>query len=466
MNVKRLLQILMMSTCAYMLQAAPGTISLVIQKVVANSQTVGVSQNVAKVVTLTGSGGRAPYTFTLGANPRNGKLSGFNAATGAVTYTPNTGYVGSDSFTFTTKDKLGVASLPGTISLAVELVVAQAQTVGVVQNVAKVVTLVGSGGTAPYTFTLGANPTNGKLSGFNAATGAVTYTPNAGYLGSDSFTFTTTDSLGVVSASGTIKLAVVLVAANSQTVGVSQNVAKVVTLTASGGIDPYTFTLGTNPTNGKLSGFNAATGAVTYTPNTGYLGQDSFTFTATDSLGIASSGKITLAVELVVAQVQTIGVSQNGIKIISLVGSGGVSPYTFTLGTGPSNGKLSGFNAATGAVTYTPSTGYVGSDSFTFTVQDSLGVVSSVGIITLAVELVVADSQTIGVAQGVAQVITLTGSGGIAPYTFTLEVGPLNGKLSGFDATTGSITYTPNADYIGNDSFTFTVTDSLGVISL
>lgn len=38
------------------------------------------------------------------------------------------------------------------------------------------------------------------------------------------------------------------------------------------------FSIATNPTKGVLSGFNASTGSVTYTPNNNYTGTDSFTY--------------------------------------------------------------------------------------------------------------------------------------------------------------------------------------------
>src|SRR5207302_1710261 len=73
--------------------------------VVANPQMVATGQGQAKAVALTGSAPNGDgLSFTLTANPSHGTLSGFNASTGAVTYTPNAGYTGPDSFQFTVTD--------------------------------------------------------------------------------------------------------------------------------------------------------------------------------------------------------------------------------------------------------------------------------------------------------------------------------------------------------------------------
>lgn len=74
--------------------------------------------------------------------------------------------------------------------------------------------------------------------------------------------------------------------------------AQPITLVATDGDgDPLTYALGAiAPTKGVLSGFNAATGAVTYTPNANAEGADSFSFTATD--GLATSAPATISITL------------------------------------------------------------------------------------------------------------------------------------------------------------------------
>ena len=84
------------STCEKAIINAPPT---------ANSQSVSTTKNTAVNIILTGSDpDGSTLTFAIVNNPTHGTLSGFNPTTGAVTYTPTTGYSGPDSFTFKVND--------------------------------------------------------------------------------------------------------------------------------------------------------------------------------------------------------------------------------------------------------------------------------------------------------------------------------------------------------------------------
>jgi Ca2+-binding RTX toxin-like protein len=48
---------------------------------------------------------------------------------------------------------------------------------------------------------------------------------------------------------------------------------------------------------------------------------------------------------------------------------------------------------------------------------------------------------------------------------FTIMSSPSNGQISNFDSNTGTLTYMPNNNFIGQDSFTFKVTDNRGLES-
>ena len=69
----------------------------------------------------------------------------------------------------------------------------------------------------------------------------------------------------------------------------------------------------------------------------------------------------------------------------------------------------------------------------------------------------VANDQAVSTAEDTPVAITLTGSDADGdPLTYTIATPPANGSLSG---TAPNLTYTPNADFSGADSFTFTVND-------
>lgn len=74
---------------------------------VAFDQKVNVAKGSAKTISLFGGAVTGKTTsFEIVEGPRNGSLQALNAAGGLVTYVPDAGFVGEDSFTFRTRDGL------------------------------------------------------------------------------------------------------------------------------------------------------------------------------------------------------------------------------------------------------------------------------------------------------------------------------------------------------------------------
>lgn len=68
---------------------------------VADPASAALNAEASSALGLTGSSGsRQPVAFEILTEPSHGLLSGFNPATGAVTYTPSHGFSGTDHFTF------------------------------------------------------------------------------------------------------------------------------------------------------------------------------------------------------------------------------------------------------------------------------------------------------------------------------------------------------------------------------
>jgi uncharacterized protein YxeA len=83
--------------------------------------------------------------------------------------------------------------------------------------------------------------------------------------------------------------------ANNQAVTVTKNTAKAITLTATDpNNDPLTYSIVTQPAHGTITGGTGA--SRTYTPNTNYVGPDSFTFKAND--GTVDSNTATVSINV------------------------------------------------------------------------------------------------------------------------------------------------------------------------
>ncbi|WP_164779819.1 Ig-like domain-containing protein, partial [Paenibacillus kobensis] len=274
--------------------STPATVTVTVTPVedppVANPQHLTTDEDTPTAITLVGidpDGDSLTYAITNA--PTNGTLSAISGS--IVTYTPNGGFSGSDSFEFTVDDGHGNVSAPATVSLTISSVnhapTAFAQQVTTDEDTPVAITLTGTdpdGDSLTYTITGG--PANGTL---GALTGSdVTYTPNPGYTGADSFTFKVRDGAGLESAPVTVDITVNPVnhapAAAGQQVTTDEDTAVTITLagTDSDG-DALTFEIGTQPLHGTLSTVNG--NQVIYTPSAGYVGADSFTFVAKDGNG-------------------------------------------------------------------------------------------------------------------------------------------------------------------------------------
>jgi murein DD-endopeptidase MepM/ murein hydrolase activator NlpD len=161
----------------------------------ADDQSVATGEDQPIDITLTGSspsGGDLTYLVT--SDPLDGALSGTPPE---VTYTPDPGFAGSDSFQFLVDD--GTAqSDDATVSITVGSAntppVADDQSLTTPKNTPLDITLTGSDGDGdPLSFAVTAGPSQGTLTGSGDQR---TYTPDTDYTGQDAFTFEVSDPDG------------------------------------------------------------------------------------------------------------------------------------------------------------------------------------------------------------------------------------------------------------------------------
>ncbi len=308
------------------------------------------------------------------------------------------------------------------------------------------------------TYTLGA-VNNGVLTG---TAPNLTFTPVENFTGTTSFTFTANDG-EFDSNTATITLNISSIndapIAEDQSVSTNEDVSLAITLAGSDiDGDALTYEIATAPTNGTLTG---TAPNLTYTPNENYHGSDSFTFTVNDGVLTSSEAQVSITVnpenDLPSATSQTLNTNEDTPVAITLTASDvDGDALTYSVGL-VENGVLSG---TAPNLVFTPNANFTGSTVFSFTANDGAGD-SDPATISINVAPVndapTANANNVIVDEDASVAITLTGSDIDGDtLTYSLTSNPANGSLSG---TPPNVTFTPNTNFNGSDSFAFTVND-------
>ena len=417
---------------------------------------------------------------------------------GTFTYTPSADYNGSDSFTYQVCDNYttpgcNTATANITVQPTSDNPVAVADSYSV--NEDNVLTIAAAGvllndsdadGDA-ITAVLGTTTAHGTLS-LNAD-GSLTYTPVADYNGTDSFTYQSNDGTNN-SAIVTVLLTITPVndapVTSNDVISTNEDVAVQISVLTNDNdidnvIDATTVVIVTAPLHGSAS-VNATTGVVTFTPALDYNGGDSFTYTVNDESGAVSNiATVSITIDPVndapVAINDNISTSEDVAVAITVSSNdtdvdNALDLTTVVVATNPAHGTTS-VNATTGVITYTPSADYFGNDSFTYTIKDVSGGTSNAATVTIDVTPVndapVSVADNANTIQNIAVPITVLANDSDIDNTLdvasvVITQNPANGTVS-VNTTTGVVTYTPALDFLGTDSFSYTVDDISGAMS-
>ena len=244
------------------------------------------------------------------------------------------------------------------------------------------------------------------------------------------------------------------------------------------GVDAGSVTVTTPAAHGTTS-VDAITGEITYTPNAGFFGTDTFIYTVCDE-GTPATCDTALVTVLVNGNMNAVNDAittpqDQAIPIPVLANDtdpeNSINTASVAITVQPLNGNVS-VNATTGVVTYTPDAGYFGTDVFTYVVCDnSASITCDDAVVTVTVTEVVVgvnnqiivNDDAVTVAQDDVIVIDVTANdidpeNAIDDNSLTVTVQPLHGAVT-VNTTTGEITYTPAAGYFGADAFTYSLCD-------
>ena len=154
---------------------------------------------------------------------------------------------------------------------------------------------------------------------------------------------------------------------------------------------------------------------------------------------------------------QSVTVQEDGsVEILLSATDADGDSLTFSVETAPAHGTLSG---TAPQLTYTPTPGYSGPDSFTFRADDGIrSAIATVSIDVVGVnDAPVASSASVSTDEDQPKAVTLVASDADADaLTYTIVSAPAHGVLGG---TAPNLTYTPTANFNGSDSFSFRVSD-------
>ena len=266
----------------------------------------------------------------------------------------------------------------------------------------------------PLTAVLVAGPAHGTLT-LNA-NGSFTYTPDANFNGSDSFTYQANDG-DAGSNVATVRISInAAPVAGDQNVTTSEDTPQTITLTGSDAEDaPLAFSIVTGPAHGTLGAIaapdcspaNSCTADVTYTPAPDYNGADSFTFKVNDGAIDSEDATVSITVNAVndaptavpdsflnaalANTLLSVGVTTTGQPVVNIGGNllandtdQDGDTITAVAETVTSTGDGTATINSNGSFTFLPGVGDKNqTDTFTYHVTD--GIASTAGTVTMII---------------------------------------------------------------------------------
>ncbi|MEU8658205.1 Ig-like domain-containing protein [Actinoplanes philippinensis] len=454
-----------------------GTATGRITVVVANAAPMAADASVSTAY-------RTPATFSpfAGATDANNDplhVAGITAAAhgavvpnpdGTLTYTPDDGWSGPDTFTVTIADNRGgtgtatititVGNAPPTARTdAVTLPTGQLSMIDVLAN-------DDDPNGDPLSITIdtpaghGTATVSGRL---------VEYRPAPGWSGGDAFHYTVDDGRsGASGAAVTIELV--------NAFPVARPDAAVTDTDTAAGIDVLANDSDPNGEPLAVSGWTAAAhgtvtidqaGSLRYMPDAGFTGVDGFGYTATDPHGAGSAALVSITVRNAepVAADDAYTVAQQGTTTLPVLqndrdANTGQPLTVSSVGTAP---RGTAVPTAAGAFEYTPAPGAAGADTFDYLLRDDLGGsdTATVAITVDAAPAAVDDTASTGPSAPVDIPVLINDSD---PELQALEIVGTGMPAHGFTTlpAPGAIRYAPRPGFAGTDVFRYKVRDPIG----
>jgi hypothetical protein len=394
----------------------------------------------------TSPGGGDPLselTVTIVDQPQHGTVT--MNADGGFTYEPELDFFGTDTFTYRANSAI-LSSAVTTVTIEVtpqpDPPVAGDDQVTVAEDSTATIDLVANdddpdGALVRSSIVLVSQPEHGAVEVDDQ--GTAIYTPDPDFFGTDTFGYTIDDSEGATSNTATVTITVTSVndppiAVNDQLL-VRQGTSVSFDLLANdtdvdSQFNRQSIVITQSPKSGTIR--FEGNGNVVFTPDPNFLGVDTFRYTVRDAAGATSNPAVVtvnvsglneppVAVDDVATtdagQAVTIEVLDNDTDPEDQLVPGSVS-----VTQSPANGSVT--VNGDGTMVYTPTAGFVGTDTFRYTVRDDLNVESNPATVTVTVN-------TIGPPwQNPTDALDVNNDGAVVPLDALLVINEINANGS------------------------------------
>jgi uncharacterized repeat protein (TIGR01451 family) len=396
-------------------------------------------------------------------------------ADGTLLYCPNDGFTGTDVFTYQICDDgnptaCDITTVTITIDEPNSVNADDDQTSTEPGNCVDISVLSNDEDAQGDNFGItGAGTANNGTVTINAD-GTITYCPNDGFTGTDTFTYEICDNGNPVACDqATVTVTITtdntLIAVDDDA-NTPAGVCVEIDVTAND-FDPqgdnFTISDFSQALNGTVT-LNG-NGTITYCPNDGFTGVDVFTYEICDDANppVCEQATVTILVEepnnVVAVDDATTTTINTPVTIDITENDFDPQGDDFSISTvgEPSNGEV--LVNTDGTVVYIPDNNFVGTDTFTYTICDVLGACDEATVIvTIGIDCSNSDlgiSSTAFCTDGIYQVVALL-SGGVAPYTYTVTFEDGSSSLSGESDGTNALEFSSTLGY------TIVMSDALG----
>ena len=496
--------------------------------VVADTATTDEDQPVSIDVLANDSdidGALVPGSVTVVSGPANGATS-VDTATGAITYTPDMDFNGSDGFDYQVCDDgtpTPVECSQATVSVMIDSVndlpKANDDTLTVVEGstaTADVLVNDDFGGDGPGTGAVAIDtpPTDGTATVDDGGTpddptdDRIDYTPDSGFVGSDSLVYAITDANG---DAATATLAITVEAADAGAPAAGDDVLTVVadsTATAdvlandafgSDGPGTGAIAIVTPPSDGMASVDDGGTPGnptddrIDYTPDAGFAGSDSLVYRIADADGDTAEATVSVTVNDTASGSPAAGddvadVDEDDSVTIAVLanddfGGDGAGTTAVEIIDGADNGTATVDDGGTlgnptdDTVVYTPDADFFGADAFDYRITDADGdtargtVQVTVNAVNDAPSFSASNPPVVSEDSGLQSITgwAVFDSGAanetgqsVQSYSVGAVSNPGLFATEPAVAPDGTLSYEPAADANGSSTFEVTVTDNGG----